>query len=100
MFCRRGETDITKPPEGLIGSSNLPACTKNREDKMHFVSECCKGEKCGMCHRDSNVMTETPATHKVGEEILPDEPQMRHNYTQYVCCEHFKKIFGPWTHID
>lgn len=35
---------------------------------MHFVSKSCGGEICSMCHK--------PATHKVGEEIMPDEPCM------------------------
>jgi hypothetical protein len=59
---------------------------------MHWISASCGGEKCGMCWRAGNS---TPATHKVGEEIPHDDPnQMRHNFTQYVCCEHFKQIFG------
>jgi len=65
---------------------------------MHPVSDCCNGEQCGMCWRSSDPPTKVQATHKVGEEILPGENEMRHNYTQYVCCEHFKQIFGPWTH--
>lgn len=35
---------------------------------MHFVSKSCGGEICSMCHK--------PATHKVGEEIMHDEPCM------------------------
>jgi hypothetical protein len=49
------------------------------------------------------------ATHKVGEEIPWDEPTAavlagakpiipgpdRHNFTAYVCCKHFRSIFGP-----
>lgn len=63
---------------------------------MHFVSKSCVGEFCGMCYRAEGRIL---ATHKVGEEILHDDPnQNRHNYTQYVCCEHFKMIFGEWTH--
>ncbi|OHA86614.1 MAG: hypothetical protein A3A96_01950 [Candidatus Zambryskibacteria bacterium RIFCSPLOWO2_01_FULL_39_39] len=56
----------------------------------HFVSGSCEGEKCRMC-KDP-----TPATHKVGEEILSDDPNpIRHNLTAYVCCLHFGQIFGP-----
>lgn len=55
----------------------------------HFVSECCEGETCTMCEKS------TPATHKVGEEIFYDDPNgYRHNFTAYVCCKHFKQIFG------
>ena len=40
-------------------------------------------------------MCAEPATHKVGEEIPSDDPElMRHNYTAYVCCKHFRLIFG------
>lgn len=66
----------------------------------HFVSVSCGGEKCSMCGE--------PATHKVGEEIPHDDPSsvlaldlgvpvnipMRHNFTAYVCCAHFREIFG------
>jgi len=52
----------------------------------HFISSTCEGEKC-FCGE--------PATHKIGEEIPHDDPsQMRHNYTAYVCCEHFRQLFG------
>lgn len=51
-----------------------------------FISESCEGEKC-YCGK--------PATHKVGEEIFHDDPNPeRHNFTRYVCCEHFVLIFG------
>ena len=53
----------------------------------HFISKTCEGQKCGWCYID--------ATHKVGEEIPRDDPQdARHNYTAYVCCRCFRKIFG------
>ncbi len=53
----------------------------------HFISKSCEGENCSLCG--------SPATHKVGEEILHDDPDIfRHNYTAYVCCTHFKMIFG------
>ena len=53
----------------------------------HFISVSCEGEKCAICH--------SKATHKVGEEIPHDDPyQVRHNFTAYVCCEHFYEIFG------
>lgn len=59
---------------------------------MYFFcgSEYAKGETCSCCQQ--------PAAHKIGEEILPDDPfQARHNYTAYVCCECFTKILGPAT---
>jgi hypothetical protein len=35
----------------------------------------------------------TQAFHKVGEEIFDDDPNpVRHNLTQYVCCDHFQMI--------
>ena len=53
----------------------------------HFVSTRCNGEKCRICKK--------PAAHKVGEEIPSDDPfQQRHEFTAYVCCEHFRLIMG------
>lgn len=54
-----------------------------------FISESCEGEFCSMCGK--------PATNKVGEEIMHDDPlPNRHNLTAYVCDYHFKCIFqGP-----
>lgn len=55
---------------------------------MHHISGCCEGEFCTLCGN--------PATHKVGEEIMYDDPNpRRHNFTAYVCCTHFRAIFGP-----
>lgn len=52
-----------------------------------YISGCCEGEKCSVCNHE--------ATHKIGEEILFDDPnKMRHNLTAYVCCEHFQMLFG------
>ena len=46
-------------------------------------------------------MCAEPATHKVGEEIPSDDPElMRHNYTAYVCCKHFRLIFGSAVPCD
>jgi hypothetical protein len=60
---------------------------------MHFVSASCRGEKCGICVRNSFP---APATHKVGEEVFADDPDpIRHNLTAYVCCRHFFIIMGP-----
>lgn len=72
----------------------------------HWTSACCRGVKCGMCFREGKT---TPASHKVGEEFLHDMTEIvpeteivdpyeyfvRHNLTQYVCCEHFAAIMGP-----
>lgn len=52
----------------------------------HFVSSSCEGETCLHCGR--------PATHKVGEEIMHDDPNPnRHNLTAYVCCAIFRSLF-------
>ena len=49
---------------------------------MHFVSAACRGEICTMCRE--------PATHKVGEEQMFDDPSpYSHNMTAYICCRHF-----------
>ena len=54
----------------------------------HPVSASCRGENCRICG--------DPATHKVGEEILHDDPlPNRHNLTAYVCCDCFMMILGP-----
>ena len=54
---------------------------------MHHISKSCGGEKCKLC--------QSAATHKIGEEILSDDPQkIRHNLTAYVCCNCFQHIFG------
>lgn len=61
----------------------------SKENGGHHVSASCGGERCSVCG--------APATHKVGEEIqwdAPEQDQFRHNYTAYVCCEHFRMIFG------
>lgn len=52
----------------------------------HPVSASCGGEKCNLCSSE--------ATHKVGEEILDDKSPPRHNYTAYVCCQCFSRLFG------
>jgi hypothetical protein len=66
--------------EGLEQDLNLPG-------KLHFVSKTCIGERCSICGE--------PATHKVGEEIAAGDPlPARHNFTAYVCCDHFRMIMG------
>lgn len=73
----------------------------------HFISASCEGELCSVC--------KAPSTHKLGEEILHDDPSNhpdpitnaaelavlgmsglpgRHNLTAYVCCAHFTMIVG------
>ena len=64
----------------------------------HFVSASCQGEVCSVCHRNLTDLRRyaQPATHKVGEEILSDDPNPnRHNLTAYLCCAHFQQLFGP-----
>jgi 3-deoxy-D-manno-octulosonate 8-phosphate phosphatase KdsC-like HAD superfamily phosphatase len=61
----------------------------------HFISATCEGEQCG--HEVGDNYCGQPATHKVGEEIAPDDPhKRRHNLTVYVCCEHFGQILGDF----
>lgn len=51
-----------------------------------FVSGTCKGEVCTLCGKD--------AANKIGEEIPCDDPFVnRHNFTAYVCREHFVSLF-------
>lgn len=71
----------------------------------HFISSSCAGEYC--THETLLGICGKAATHKVGEEIPNDYPAndenlpitirlhiQRHNFTAYVCCEHFGAIFG------
>lgn len=51
------------------------------------ISKQCVGERCTLCGK--------PATRKVAEEMLFDEPFKRHPYTAYVCAEHFSAIMFP-----
>lgn len=74
----------------------------DKHDIPHVTTNHNRFEQCTMC---DNI-----ATHKVGEEI-PSPPSelyynmlnfnsverfkyIRHNFTAYVCCECFCKIFG------
>jgi hypothetical protein len=58
----------------------------------HFVSASCGGEVCSVCTGG------VPATHKLGEEIMWDDPvKERHNLTAYVCCYHYTMILGDAT---
>lgn len=53
------------------------------------ISGCCKDEHC-FCG--------VPATHKVEEVILFDDPSPnRHPHTTYVCCGHFTEAMGGRT---
>lgn len=50
---------------------------------VDFVSDCCIGEYCHMCG--------LPATHKISEEIMFDDPNpQRHPLSAYVCTTHFQ----------
>ena len=50
-------------------------------------SRACIGEKC-RCG--------APASKKVGEEILFDDPNpARHNLTAYLCAKHYAELMGP-----
>lgn len=64
---------------------------------MHFVSSTTKGEICRITVYESSMVwpCDAPATHKIGEEIAFDDPfAARHNFTTYVCCDHFREIMG------
>lgn len=54
----------------------------------HFISTSCRSESCRIC--------KTPATHKIGEEV-PNGKSLwtGHEFTAYVCCEHFRLLMGP-----
>ena len=57
------------------------------EKPSHPVSQCCVGERCGVCRQ--------AATHKVSEVIFDDDPDPhRHPFTSYLCCQHFRLIMG------
>lgn len=52
-----------------------------------FVSKSCISEKCALCDK--------PAEHKVEETIQWDDPnRYRHQFTNYVCHDHFIWIMG------
>ena len=62
---------------------------RDQFNEFHFISVSAKGEECGLC--------QSPAAHKIGEEIPYDTPlwkKNRHNFTTYVCCDCFRKIMG------
>ncbi len=49
-----------------------------------------EGARCSVCRKR--------ATHKIGEEKCHDDPfPHRHNFTNYVCCEHFRMVLGEAT---
>lgn len=69
----------------LMGSMDAQAVLGS-----YHSSASCRGEQCSVCGID--------ATHKLGEEIMHDDPfPERHNLTAYVCCEHFRMVLGPAT---
>ena len=60
---------------------------KTQELNFHHISVSCAGETCSLCG--------SQATHKAEETIAHDDPNRnRHPFTAYLCCFHFKKIFG------
>lgn len=87
---------------GFADNSPVPMCKTEgggnvapKDAQGHPVYASCGGEKCGICYRAGDK--DVPARHKVGEEILDDDPvPVRHNLTQYVCCRHYVMIVGPW----
>lgn len=64
----------------------------------HFVSTSCTGELCSGClaRGEGAGGGAVPATHKIGEEIMWDDPmKARHNLTAYVCCDCFSQMIAP-----
>lgn len=67
----------------------------------HQIDPSAQGASCGLCGQ--------PATHKIGEDKLAIPPRregeqlsaymtrtnQRHNFTAYVCCGCFGRLFGP-----
>lgn len=63
-------------------------------EPKHPVSKFCGGKVCGPCLRYRHERV--PATHKLAEDIPPDDPlPHRHELTQYVCCAHYAMTMGP-----
>ena len=57
----------------------------------------CLGRNCEF-RNEPEKECRKPSTHKVGEEIMHDDPNhYRHNLTAYVCCDHFRAILGDAT---
>jgi hypothetical protein len=60
-----------------------PATSVRLQDAFaHSPYPYAQGEKCRVC--------KDPATHKIGEYTT----QQRHEFTAYLCCEHFGAIMG------
>lgn len=81
--------------------NDKPLALDSDAEREHYISARAGGEKCGMCFREGRSID---ALHKVGEEGLTTGP-IRHNLTQYLCCQHFGEVFGPpsaerWTGCD
>jgi|SRR6185312_80239 len=70
-----GYVRALESPAPIAGKAEMPEV---------FQSVSCEGERCSMCGE--------PATMKLGEEIMHDDPRSgRHNWTAYVCRQH-----GRW----
>jgi len=55
----------------------------------NWVSGSCQGEKCTVCGK--------PATKKIAEVIMPDDPnKIRHELVGYVCTHHFDMVIRPY----
>ncbi len=52
-------------------------------------------EFCSLHASDGAPLPVTLATHKVGEEFpAGDARALRHNYTNYLCCDCFGRVMG------
>lgn len=66
---------------------------QHQEAAGHWVSATVQGEICSTARKHQGGVA--LATHKVGEEVPPDDPNMfRHNLTGYVCCLCFRELLG------
>jgi len=78
--------EVELPDEMARARAALAAPPSTAATPEHWVSASCGGEVCG-CG--------APATHKLGEEIMHDDPNpYRHNLTAYVCCACFRHVVG------
>ncbi|MFA5020952.1 MAG: hypothetical protein WC517_02750 [Patescibacteria group bacterium] len=56
-----------------------------KPEDYHYAEK--TGMECALCSK--------LATHKISEEISPNDPfSNRHPWSSWVCCEHFRRIFG------
>jgi len=90
MFVRDFSVEHPDPRLSCVRYHKMGSMDAQAVLHSYHVSLACRGERCSVCGVD--------ATHKLGEEIMYDDPfPKRHNLTAYVCCEHYMMILGPAT---